>query len=281
MSPCGPRGLSESGPLVRVPCETPSASSVDLAPPSARQPSPWISRLIRLSWVSPAVAPSSVRSSERPLPVGVATFHRCAGSTRCTSRSALVDFHHLDGFLRSEGPGMLQPGPDRVRCVSRRALSCTPASWTRGSPLRVAERHTPFPATRLVPFEAFPSSAAVPHHCGHCPPAVVVPHPCRDAPRRAGSEVVRDADAPERSSTASDVRGPSTSFVQRVHSRCTVSGAQAGSLHVNLTEARYVLSPPMRFALSSLLLPAGCAVPKHHTTTAPKDDRCCAISRGR
>jgi hypothetical protein len=32
-----------------------------------------------------------------------------------------------------------------------------------------------FPATRFVPFEAFPSPIAVPHHCGRYPPAVVVP----------------------------------------------------------------------------------------------------------
>jgi hypothetical protein len=32
----------------------------------------------------------------------------------------------------------------------------------------------PFPATRFIPFEASPSPAAVPHHCGPCPPAVVV-----------------------------------------------------------------------------------------------------------
>jgi hypothetical protein len=28
------------------------------------------------------------------------------------------------------------------------------------------------PAARFIPFDEFPSSAAVPHHCGRCPPAI-------------------------------------------------------------------------------------------------------------
>jgi hypothetical protein len=78
---------------------------------------------------------------------------------------------------------MLQPGPDRVHCVSRCAPSCPPASRTLRSSLRMIEQHTPFPATRFVPFEAFPSPAAVPHHCGRCLRAVVVPASVGFAPR--------------------------------------------------------------------------------------------------
>jgi hypothetical protein len=68
-------------------------------------------------------SPPPVNSPERPLLVDVATCHRRAGSTRCTSRSAHVDSHHLDGFLRSGGPSILQPDPDGVRYVSRHLSS--------------------------------------------------------------------------------------------------------------------------------------------------------------
>jgi hypothetical protein len=37
-----------------------------------------------------------------------------------------------------------------------------------------------FPAPRVIPFEEFPSSAAVPHHCGLCPPAIAARSPCPD-----------------------------------------------------------------------------------------------------
>jgi hypothetical protein len=118
---------------------------------------------------------ASAHSPVRPLPVGVATFLRCAGSTRCTSCSALVDSHHLDGLLRSGVPDILQPGADKVRCVSRHRLlrACFVTRRSRSSTLACMCRS---PQTRFIPFEAFPSPIAVPHHCGRCPPAVVVPH---------------------------------------------------------------------------------------------------------
>jgi hypothetical protein len=37
-----------------------------------------------------------------------------------------------------------------------------------------------FPAPRVIPFEEFPSSAAVPHHCGRCPLAVSTHSPRPD-----------------------------------------------------------------------------------------------------
>ena len=71
--------------------------------------------------------------------------------------------HHLDGFLRATAAGLLHPAASHeVRLVSPDPVpSCHPkvslATWTR------------FPAARFIPFKGFPSSAAVPHHCGRCP----------------------------------------------------------------------------------------------------------------
>jgi hypothetical protein len=39
-----------------------------------------------------------------------------------------------------------------------------------------------FPASRVIPFEEFPSSAAVPHHCGRCPLDVSTRSPRPDCP---------------------------------------------------------------------------------------------------
>ena len=97
----GPRGVPAPDPLEVLVRNHLSASSMSLASPSARQLPTWISLLIRLSWVSPAFVPCLRFHPLRSLPVDVAASLRCAGSTRCTSRSILVDSHHLDGFLRS------------------------------------------------------------------------------------------------------------------------------------------------------------------------------------
>jgi len=167
---------------------------MSLASPSARPLSPWISRLIRLSWASPALSLPPVDSPGRPLPVGVSTFLWCAGSTRCASCSVLVDFHHLDGLLRSGGSGMLQPDPDRVRCVSRCPPSCRLLRGPEDPRSKRSSSQASFPATRFIPFEAFPSPVAVPHHCGRCPPAVVVPRSRQTGPKSGHPEAARDAD---------------------------------------------------------------------------------------
>ena len=70
-----------------------------------------------LSWDSPALFPSVVRPSARPLPEAEASF----GPTVPTARSCsvLVVSHHLDGFLRAEATGLLHPAADcEVRRVS-------------------------------------------------------------------------------------------------------------------------------------------------------------------
>jgi len=56
--------------------------------------------------------------------------------------------------------------PARVRCVSVAPSSLCPASQTQGC-------MSAFPAT-CAPLEEPSSSTAVPHHCGQCPPAVIV-----------------------------------------------------------------------------------------------------------
>jgi hypothetical protein len=61
-------------------------------------------------------------------------------------------------------------------------VCCTPQP-AKGSPRFMHAATAPpeggratgtIPATRFTPFEEFPSSAAVPHHCGRCLPAVTV-----------------------------------------------------------------------------------------------------------
>lgn len=85
--------------------------------------------------------------------------------------------HHLDGFLRATAAGLLHPAASHeVRLVSPDPVpsfhpEVSLATWTR------------FLAARFIPFKGFPSSAAVPHHCGRCPLIVGCqsPRSCLDA----------------------------------------------------------------------------------------------------
>jgi hypothetical protein len=95
--------------------------------------------------------------------------------------------HHLDGFLHIEVTGLLHPATG-LGFVTFRSF---PAPSRPKTP-RVLEV---FPVTRFTPFEDFPSPAAVPHHCGRCPPAVTVlpdsssdrsQRSCRPPPAEAG-----------------------------------------------------------------------------------------------
>ena len=54
-----------------------------------------------------------------------------------------------------------------------------PVSASR-SPEGGSGRTFTFPAPRVIPFEEFPSSTAVPHHCGRCPPDIAAHSPCPD-----------------------------------------------------------------------------------------------------
>jgi len=63
------------------------------------------------------------------------------------------------------------PKPDGVRCVSKLPLTSV------ADRSRQCGETALIPAARFTPFEEFPSSAAVPHHCGRCPHDV---GSCRD-----------------------------------------------------------------------------------------------------
>ena len=152
-----------------------SASSMGLASPSARHLLPWTSLLIRLSWVLPAFAPFlrsiplSVHSrSVFPPPFGVPAppaAHRVPSSwilTTSTVCSAL-GFRACCIPVRKGFAAFPDASPRAVCFVDPKILA----------PNSRAARHRS-PHARFVPFEAFPSSAAVPHHCGRCLPAVVV-----------------------------------------------------------------------------------------------------------
>jgi hypothetical protein len=205
---------------------------------------------------------------ERLLPVGVSTSLRCAGSTRCTSRSALVDSHHLDGLLRSGVSGVLQPDADKVRCVSRQQPSgaCFMTRRPRSSTL---ERLLPFPATRFIPFEAFPSPIAVPHHCGRCPPAVVVP--CRSRPHLSAPFAWFVTPIP-RMGSRTEVPGAATEVLSKDSTKCRrVSGVRVGrhrsppSRSLVAPAASAVQPPPLRPPL-----PARRAAPKHRLFVRPE-----------
>jgi hypothetical protein len=124
-----------------------------------------------LSWDSSSKSPPPF-SRGRPLPEHAprrALLRRVAATP--PARSVPVVFHHLDGFLRPRVPSVLQPGPGPgVHGVSPDDLVTLPKEGSEAGR---------FPVRAFVPFEGFPSSAAVPHHCGRCPPAVRHPLRCR------------------------------------------------------------------------------------------------------
>jgi len=79
------------------------------------------------------------------------------------SCSAPVVSHHLDGFLRATAAGLLHPAASlEVRYVFRLPVPIP-------HPKMSNSHYGPVPAARFIPFKGFPSSAAVPHHCGRCP----------------------------------------------------------------------------------------------------------------
>jgi hypothetical protein len=149
--------------------KTPSTPSMSLTPPSARQLPTWISLPIRLSWASPALIPASG---------SIPCVHsRSAGKSHLPSVCRLHPLHiafRPRGFSPPRrlaplgGSGMLQPDPDRVRCVSRRLpslacfvtrrsrskrSSCTRRSSQRGSyPSKHSPRRQPYRITAAFAF---------------------------------------------------------------------------------------------------------------------------------
>jgi hypothetical protein len=111
-----------------------------------------------------ASLPTCLRSSTP----GVATEAASPSGIGChtdASRSALVVSHHLDGFLRSQVPGLLHPG---AGCEVRRVSATTDCL----DPKIVQTGQVTFPSAHSHPSKTCSSPAAVPHHCGRCPPAV-------------------------------------------------------------------------------------------------------------
>jgi hypothetical protein len=128
------------------------------------------------------------RSRVPPL-VGFARLIPLCRSTFCVSTPG------SRGFLRADGANRRLTFRPRGFSPPRRfsprrgcgfvAPRCQLWSSTRfpsrlpGHP-RVSCKSFPFPASRVIPFEEFPSSAAVPHHCGLCPLAFAARSPCPD-----------------------------------------------------------------------------------------------------
>jgi len=110
-------------------------------------------------------------------------------STVCVSTPGSRGFLRADGasrrlLFRPRGFSPPRRFPPRRGCGSV-APRCRLWSSTRfpsrlpGHP-RVSCKSFAFPAPRVIPFEEFPSSAAVPHHCGRCPPAIAARNPRPD-----------------------------------------------------------------------------------------------------
>jgi hypothetical protein len=116
------------------------------------------------------------RHSPPPTLSSVHSHPRCRGlrsprSHPRESRSVLVVFHHLDGFLRSEVAGLLHPAAGLGFVVFPGFGFPEPDPGEPGA----GGSTEPFPATCFVPLEGFPPTAAAPHRWGRCLPAV--PHP--------------------------------------------------------------------------------------------------------
>jgi hypothetical protein len=181
-----PRGV----PAADAPPGEPGGSTlVALASPSERSR---LRRTRRTRTEVPAGSASRVLPAVCPFAVHRRCVHsrrRAAGAAVAfgvgfpgpTSRSAPVVSHHLGGFLRTVAAGLLHPAPGLgVRRVAGRPSPPDPPG--SGDP-RAGGTRAPFPATR-TPFEGFPSSAAVPHRCGRCLPAVAAcPTTRRPKPR--------------------------------------------------------------------------------------------------
>jgi hypothetical protein len=114
------------------------------------------------------------------------------------SRSVLVVSHHLNGFLRTAAPDVLQPEPNEVRCVS---VTCIPMAnhLDASTPLEAG----PFPATRSHP----PKNT--PHQQPYCITAAVALLSFHHSPHRL-RVWFRVCDSPGRSRMMCPARGHRT-----------------------------------------------------------------------
>jgi hypothetical protein len=108
-----------------------------------------------------------------------------APSHRYTSRASTPRSAKLPSVRRFHPPIHVPPSWFRTTmtaCSVRESRVCCTPQPVKGSTrflLRSPSaarkqlwRPLAFPATRFTPFEEFPSLAAVPHHCGRCPPTI-------------------------------------------------------------------------------------------------------------
>lgn len=190
----GPSGLgspSECSPVALVGLPTASPGIRPDRPTFARSPLAWRVDLADLA------ACAARRSSGVATPLHRHTFRASTPPCRHCCRpgsvprqpasescSALVVSHHLGGFLRSGGRGLVAS-----RCQSWGSPRfLTSGSWSGPAPVRdrhpVGRSADAFPATLFTPLEEFHSTAAAPRHRGRCPLAVpsCPARPVRSAP---------------------------------------------------------------------------------------------------
>jgi len=157
---------------------------MDFTAPSKRLPSPRIDphRSASLG-IRSRVCPTSDKTSTRPLPEDVATSVRPA----VTKRPVLF---RPRGF---SPPRRLTPRPG-PECIATRAGQDS-LRFTLSLPTQSLDKSmdrsgnpTRLPATRFTPFEEYPSSVAVPHHCGRCLPAVTSPASLAEAEASANTQ---------------------------------------------------------------------------------------------
>jgi hypothetical protein len=176
-----PRGLPELSPSPGLAWCTSASRPSGRCRPS--WPSPLLQSALNLCWNSSQLP----KKSRVPPLVGFARFPPLCRSTFCVSTPGSRGFLRADGANRrlTFRPRGFSP-PRRLpphRGCGFVAPRCRLWSSTRfpsripGHP-RVSCKSFAFPAPRVIPFEEFPSSAAVPHHCGRCPLAFAARFPC-------------------------------------------------------------------------------------------------------
>jgi hypothetical protein len=152
----------------RVPRDLRSPSERPVPMRGAEQPLPTAGHLASRG-IHLVVCPSSDNPRPRPLQVTLPS-PSVRWLPHQPTRSALVVSHHLDGFLRVRGPGLVasryRKGFAGFLCLR------APLQSIRRSLVRCARG---VPACASTPLEEVPPPAAAPHRCGRCPLVVGPP----------------------------------------------------------------------------------------------------------
>jgi hypothetical protein len=108
--------------------------------------------------IHPHESPCFRHAVVQPLPTKDSNPRFRAHGYHPRASAVLVVSHHLDGLSRSTVLGLLRPSTEQDSlCFGH----TRPGSENPG-------HHVSFPTAPFIPFEEFPSLAAVPHHCGRC-----------------------------------------------------------------------------------------------------------------